>query len=222
MLAQRIAKAYGQLGQGILSNDAETILAKSVSRFNGALVVVRGGPSAAPNVVKLIESDWAQLRDLATIAPGKEAFKKVDALANALTENAEALTLQMATALGIQSARWTNLSGRQRMLSQRMAKSAFALMWGLESKIYTPQFDTARLQFSAALVELQRVPHNSLMIARNLEAAEIQVGLFDSALGARNDIAKLSASRAMNVARTNERLLEIFDELTTQFAAVKA
>ncbi len=222
MLSQRIAKAYSQLGQGVLVGDAETILAKSVSRFNGSLVTVRDNAAAPQAVIKLIESDWSQLRDLATVAPNKEAFKKVDALAEALTQNAESLTTQLTAALGIQSARWTSLSGRQRMLSQRMAKSAFGLMWGLDSKSYAQQFDTARVQFTAALGELQRVPHNSPLIARNLEMAEIQVGLFDTALGTRNDMAKLTAPRAINVARTNERLLELFDELTNQFAAVKA
>jgi Type IV pili methyl-accepting chemotaxis transducer N-term len=222
MLSQRIAKAYCQLGQSVLSNDAETILAKSVSRFNGALVTVRANAAAPQNVIKLIESDWAQLRDLATVTPSKDAFKKVDALADALTENADALAAQLATALGVQSARWTNVSGRQRMLSQRMAKSAFALMWGLDSKAYAQQYDTARTQFNVALTELQRVQHNAPLITRNLEMAEIQVGLFDTALGARTDIAKLTAPRAVNVARTNERLLELFDEITNQFSAVKA
>ncbi len=221
MLSQRIAKAYCQLGQGVLASDAETILAKSVSRFNGALVTVRANAAVPQNVIKLIESDWSQLRDLAIVAPSKDAFKKVDALADTLTENADALAAQLATALGVQSARWTNLSGRQRMLSQRMAKSAFALMWGLDGKAYAQQYDAARTQFNAALIELQRAPHNAPLIARNLEMAEIQAGLFDTALGSRNDIAKLTAPRAINVARTNERLLELFDEITNQFAAVK-
>ena len=221
MLSQRIAKAYCQLGQAVLASDAETILAKSVARFNGALVTVRANAAAPQNVIKRIESDWSQLRDLATVAPNKEAFKKVDALADTLTENAETLAAQLATALGVQSARWTNLSGRQRMLSQRMAKSAFALMWGLDSKAYAPQYDAARTQFNAALTELQRAPHNAPLIARNLDMAELQAALFDTALGSRNDMAKLSAPRAVNVARTNERLLELFDEITNQFAAVK-
>ena len=183
---------------------------------------MRDSAASAQNAIKPIESDWAQLRDMVTITPTKTAFAKVDALAESLLQNAEALTTQLSNALAVQSARWTNLSGRQRMLSQRMAKSAFGLMWGQDIKAYSQQFEAARTQFSAALAELQRAPHNSPLIARNLEMAEIQVGLFDTALGSRNEIAKLTTSRAVNVARTNERLLELFDEITNQFSTVKA
>ena len=94
-------------------------------------------------------------------------------------------------------------------------------MWGLDGKAYAQQYDAAHTQFNAALIELQRAPHNAPLIARNLEMAEIQAGLFDTALGSRNDIAKLTAPRAINVARINERLLELFDEITNQFAGVK-
>lgn len=52
--------------------------------------------------------------------------------------------------------------------------------------------------------------------------AQLQAALFDTALGTHNELAKLTPSRAINVARTNERLLELFDELTNPVAAVKA
>jgi len=132
------------------------------------------------------------------------------------------LTTQLTAALGIQSARSTNLIGRQRALSQRMAKAAFGLMWSHDSKSYAQQFDTARVQFNAALCELQRAAANSSLIAHNLELAEIEVRLFDTALGTHNDMPKLMAPRAINVAPTNQRLLALLDELTNQFAAVKA
>jgi hypothetical protein len=221
MLSQRIVKAYCQLGLGVLPNDAETILARSVTRFNGAFVSVRENSASDPALIKRIEADWSQFRDLVTLAPSKNALEKIDVLSESILQSAETLTGQLSAKLGRTAATWTNISGRQRMLSQRMAKSGFEMMWGMDAKVYGQRFDEAHEQFKVALTELKRVNHNSIDIARNLELAEIQFGLFDVALGNRRELSKLSPARAANVARTSERLLEIFDETTRQFASIK-
>jgi hypothetical protein len=221
MLSQRIVKAYCQLGLGVLPIDAETILARSATRFNGAFISVREDPASDPAIIKRIESDWSQFRNLVTLAPAKTSLEKIDVLSESILQNAEALTGQLSSRLGRSAATWTNISGRQRMLSQRMAKSGFGMMWGADAKNHGQRFDEAHEQFMSAFTELKRVNHNSIEIARNLELAEIQFGLFDVALGNRRELAKLTTARAANVARTNERLLEIFDDTTRQFAAIK-
>jgi Type IV pili methyl-accepting chemotaxis transducer N-term len=221
MLSQRMCKAYCQLGLGILPSDAETILARSLTRFNGALITLRENPASDKAIIGRIENDWARYRDLLSTTPTKQNFSKVDVLSESVLAGAEALTAQLAATLGIQSARLTNISGRQRMLSQRMAKSAFSLMWGMDARQYLPQHNTARDQFTAALAELKRAPQKTTQIAQGLDLAENQLGFFDVALGNRADLAKLAPARATNVARSNERLLEVFDELTAQFAALQ-
>lgn len=116
-------------------------------------MTVHDNAAAPQNVIKLIDADGSQLREIATVAPNKGAFKKVDSLAESLTQNAELLTAQLATALGIQAARWTNLRGRQRMLPQRLAKCAFALM-GAPIPRTARSNSMLRAQFSTALGEL--------------------------------------------------------------------
>jgi hypothetical protein len=220
MLSQRMTKAYCQLGMGILPNEAETILARSLTRFNGAMVALRENSASDQAIIRKIEGDWMPFRDLVSTAPTKANYARVDSLSESILSNAEALTVQLTAALRIQSARYTNLSGRQRMLSQRMAKSAFALMWGMDAKTFAKQHETAREQFVAALAELKRSAPKTAQIERWLELAETQFGFFDVALGNRAELAKLNQSRAANVAKSNERLLEIFDDLTAQFAAL--
>jgi Type IV pili methyl-accepting chemotaxis transducer N-term len=222
MLSQRIVKAYCQLGLGILPSDAETILARSVTRFNGAFVSVRDDPASDAAIIKRIQPEWSQFRDLVTLSPAKSSLEKIVALSETILQNSEALTVQLSSKLGLTAANWTNISGRQRMLSQRMAKSGFAMMWGMDATAYAKRFDEAHEQFKVALAELKRANHNSVEIARNLDLAETQFGLFDVALGNRRELAKLSPARAANVARTSERLLEVFDDITRQFAAIKA
>jgi hypothetical protein len=207
---------------GILPNEAETVLARSISRFNGAFVNLRESPLVEPNSAKRIEADWAQLRDMVTVAPTKSALIKVDSLAESLLVSAEALTTALSASLTVPSASLTNLAGRQRMLSQRMSKAAFGLIWGAEARAYGPQYDTARGQLLAALSDLQRAKANSTAIQRSLEMAEIQAGLFEAALGSRADLSKLTPQRAVNVAKTSERLLELFDDLTKLYSVSAA
>jgi hypothetical protein len=221
MLSQRMSKAYCQLGLGVLQSDAETILARSLTRFNGALVVLSDNAASDKAIIRKIEADWSQYRDLVSTTPTKPNYVKVDALSESILTNAEALTAQLATVLGIQGARLTNMSGRQRMLSQRMAKSAFALMWGMDARQFSQQHNAAREQFTNALAELKRAPQKTAQISQGLDLAETQFGFFDIALGNRGELAKLPPTRAVNVARSNERLLEVFDELTAQFAALQ-
>ena len=222
MLSQRMQKAYCQLGLSILPNDAETVLARSLTRFNGAVVALRENKASDQSIIKRIETDWTQFRDLVSTAPTKANFLLVDSLSESMLQSAEALTTQLAASLGVQSARLTNVSGRQRMLSQRMAKSAFAIMWGMNASLHGKRFDVAREQFASAIVELRNSPIKNQDISRALDSAETQFGFFDSALGNRNELAKLSSARAANIAKSNERLLEVFDELTGLFAQQSA
>jgi Type IV pili methyl-accepting chemotaxis transducer N-term len=222
MLSQRMAKAYCQSGLGILSSDAETILARSMRRFNGALLSVRDHSASDKTIMRQVEEDWNRFRDIVSGAPSKEAFAKVDSLAESILQNAERSTQHLAKALGATGARFTNISGRQRMLSQRMAKSAFALVWGQNPSLFAAQHDAARAQFTAALNELKSAPHNNPQISRALVLAESQFGLFEVAIGSRSDIARLTPARTANIAKTNERLLEVFDEVTALFAQMNA
>lgn len=204
-----------------MPGDAETILARSATRFNGALIAVRENKASDQSIIERIEPAWLQLRDLVTVTSSKASFAKIDALAESILQSAELLTRQLATALGIQSARLTDLSGRQRMLSQRMGKCAFAMMWGQDGSAFGQQLDAAQSQFRAAFNTLKSTKLDSMAVARNLELAELQYGFFDSALNPRGDLSRLAPARAANVAKTNERLLELFDELTGQFASVQ-
>ena len=218
MLSQRMQKAYCQLGLSILPNDAETILGRSLTRFNGAMVALRENKFSDQSIIRRIDADWSQFRDLVSVPPNKTSFAKIDALSESILQSAEALTAQLAISLAVQAARVTNVSGRQRMLSQRMAKSAFAIMWGMDLGTHGKRYDAAREQFLSALDELKKSPQNSQLTLRALDAAEIQFGFFDSALGNRGQINNLSLTRAANVAKSNERLLEVFDELTGLYA----
>ncbi len=97
-----------------------------------------------------------------------------------------------------------NQSGRQRMLSQRMAKFYQVINWN----VAPPE----------AAAALNAAPNNTAAIRRGLELAGQQWLFFDNAL--RNPAGPAAVpQQATNVATTSERILEVMDGITAQYAA---
>lgn len=109
-----------------------------------------------------------------------------------------------------------NKAGRQRMLSQRMAKFYFFERNALVSAETGNGLKKARADFVAALAELKAAPENTAEIRTWLSLADMQWAFFDEA------IKQSGASREhdQHVAVTSENILDAMDKLTTLYAAL--
>ncbi len=74
----------------------------------------------------------------------------------------------------INAAEAMNLSGMQRMLSQRIAKLYLAMSWQLPVAGLQDAFNQAVGEFDLALHELQQARRNTPAIAKGLKQAEAQ------------------------------------------------
>ncbi len=126
MLSQRLVKLYAARAAGL---DPEAIgagLADSARQIDENIAILRRGLSK-PTFGDLIDSvanPWARLKT-AMAAPATTArLPEIDALGEDLLQSAERLTANLETAGLATKLRVINVSGRQRMLAQRMAKLA--------------------------------------------------------------------------------------------------
>lgn len=103
-----------------------------------------------------------------------------------------------------------NKAGRQRMLSQRMAKYYQALVWGVGDAASAAELEKSRREFDGAQQELAAAGAKAPRIREGLELVQQQWIFFQSALDPRNVRDKRSA---LMVASASERILEEMENL---------
>ena len=111
-----------------------------------------------------------------------------------------------------------NKAGRQRMLSQRMAKFQLALGWRASADA-SEQIATARREFIAALDVLGNAPEATPRIHEELDLARGQWILFDAAL-ARAE--KAGPRQASDVFVCSENILQVMDNIAGLYARLGA
>ena len=220
-LSQRMAKAYCQQYLRVLSPAAGDVM-EQVRKMaqTGAGELARGLPSGQwpADVARNLEEvrkQFALLNQLTGVpATGTAAVVAAAEQADRTLLIAQTVTESIERMAPVPSARLVNLAGRQRMLSQRLAKNYFLVAARVDSKLIQNQLVSDAADFRQAMQTLAAAPVSTPAIRAELELAEQQWMFFDMALRRPSDDKALN-----NVATTSERLLEVMDRLTGRYEA---
>jgi signal transduction histidine kinase len=218
-LSQRGAKAYLQLTLDVMPEGAQKTLATVQRLFQQGFDDL-SQTSYSPEIAKQIagiQTEATKLIALITSPPKHEQLihvttqaDKVLVLAHKATE---ALALASASASKAASGKIIDMAGRQRMLSQRMAKNYYLTAANVNLMAATLQIAQDKTEFNTAMTALIKTPISTSAIREDLELCSAQWFLFEGAL----DLPRNRADAMKNVASTSERLLELTNSLTDKY-----
>lgn len=220
MLSQRLAKCYLQIGQEIDMPRSQKLFNVSLALFEKQLGELESYAPNAENKATLLsmKKTWNAYKSaLQGQKPNVQDAKAVMRLSEEVLVLAHASTLQLEKISDTAVGHLVNIAGRQRMLSQRMAKFYQAINWGVTPSDALPGLIKARDEFLAAMAELSASPKNTTSIKQDILLAQQQWFFFDQALksNAINNDTKLRF--ATNVATSSERILETMDRITGMY-----
>lgn len=220
MLSQRMAKSYLQIGQSIDLPRSKKIFSASIALFERQLYELEAFSPTPENKATLadLRKTWAGYKTvLVGNAPNRQDAKTIMVVNEQVLALAHASTVQLEKTSGSAAARLVNISGRQRMLSQRMAKFYQAINWGVASSDGLINLAKARDDFLLGMKELSTSPKNTSAISAEMELAQQQWFFFDQALKSSADSMETKVRFATNVATTSERILETMDRITGMY-----
>lgn len=216
MLTQRMAKAYAMQVLAIMPERALSLLDQSRKLFELQLLELA---TMVPNeaiqaTLDKLAVQWASYRQLLLKPPQKSALHEIMQTSEACLAVAHTLTGLYEKQAGTPAGQLVNISGRQRMLSQRMAKCYLIIQSGAAVSGVNEQMSAAHKEFVSALATLNAANENTAEIRTDLGLANTQWLFFEQALSG-NERVKEIALR--NVVTTSERILEVMDSLTGRY-----
>ncbi len=213
-ISQRTAKAYAQGVLGVLPERTPGIL-KTCQDLTAAIFAELGRGSLPAEVQKplnTVRADMEKMFELGGQGFQKQKLADIARLSEDALVNADAATSALERSTEKSTARIVNTAGRQRMLSQRMAKAYFLSANDTDPAAMRKQLAMARADFVAALGTLSASPISNDAIKAELLMAQSQWAFFDAALSR-----PAAGTAPRDVASTSERMLEIMDGLTNQY-----
>lgn len=212
MLSQRVVNCYAQ---ALVGDDGLALrnLVDSMARIESNLTTLRKAISAQGygDLVERVAATWQAVQVVCAGAPDAGQLNLLDSRAELMLKAAETLTEFLESSGLVESLHVLNLAGRQRMLSQRIAKLCFliALEPGADRLAELRQLIGS---FQTAMEQLATVPLSAPAIVAELRSATHEWQRLRTALEALQRPEALTA-----IAEASERLLGVIERLADQY-----
>jgi len=213
MLSQRLVKLYALASDGTEAASAALLMRQSMARVEENLAGLAKTLSAATygDLLANAQAGWQPLKQILSAPARAEQLQELDRLAEVMLQQADALVAALegsglAATVGV-----INVSGRQRMLSQRFAKLAL-LRAVLPPSDAGEKLRAAAAAFEEGMAALAEAPLTSTQIRQGLgDARDGWTRLQEGVRQAGSPAGRLA------IASASEELLALFDALTDAY-----
>ncbi|OWW19215.1 type IV pili methyl-accepting chemotaxis transducer N-terminal domain-containing protein [Noviherbaspirillum denitrificans] len=210
MLSQRIVKAWCQFNLNVQKDLSRAQLAESITRFDGNLASLEKTATAPEAATALagLRAAWTPLRAAVQGEVRVSDPTQLDARAEDVLMAAEHLTRVLQDKSDAPVSRWTNLAGRQRMLSQRIVKIYMLRQMGVESAAMREESEHVENEFSGALAAM-RVNAPTPALKAELDKLALQWEWLHAVLATEG-----AESFRLIMAEGGEAVLQLADQVT--------
>lgn len=215
--SQRLAKLWLQTGLGISPGAASSKLAQGAAEFDRGLndLARYSSRDGTQRVMQRVGELWVEYRIALSLPFNDTNLQVVNYLADDLMIATGKLTMKIESEADNGAGRLLDLSLRQNMLAQRLARLTLMAQTGDRSRGRLVDIEQTRKEFATALAELSGAQENTPASRDALELARMQWMFFDRAI---SEMGKGGDSRPQHVATTSERILEALDAVSQQYA----
>jgi Type IV pili methyl-accepting chemotaxis transducer N-term len=217
-LSQRSVKVYAQIALNVLPELSKKTLATALklmqTAFDELSTNTYSDDVAQQLAITKLES--AKLASLLAVSAKKELLVAASQQADRLTAQANKTTELLTSLAKTSSAKIIDTAGKQRLLSQRIAKNYFLLaanVSGTSAASMRQQMTVDRAEFKAAFAVLQSSPISTQGIRNEIELCNAQWFLFETSIDKSIDRPFVME----DVAATSENLLEVANNLTVLY-----
>lgn len=217
-LSQRIPKLYFQDALDLNAGQARRALGAAVHAFDRHLQALDGivmTPSMRKSHAKTAML-WAECRNVLSAPPDKSGAARLSYLADELMIATGKLAFLLESDAIGGNARLVDLSMRQSMLAQRLAKVYLARRLLGSSGASLVDLEQGRSEFNTALHELIGAPDNTQKTRDALDLAVAQWIFFEQAI---KEADKGERQLALNVSTTSERIDESMGDVVASYEA---
>lgn len=222
MLSQRLAKAYLLKAMDIQPQkvslqfiNSKTIFEKNLNELT-AFSQSFDDSGALKLAIDNIYTQWQAYLQVLNQPISTHNAQQILALSDKTLAACEGLVGQLEKSSMNQSARWVNLSGRQRMLSQRIAKFYSAISLSGQTTIYHKGLQQAVNEFDSALLALIQSPDNTHFLDHKLKKVATQWNFSKQGF----KVLKQGESTPLVIFMTTEAILKQMNDITALYEAI--